>query len=203
MKKIILFALAAGLMLSCKTEKLPLKDQNFEYLKQQAAKVAATQSSDSCNCLPAPGAAGCNNTIIQDFFGGTATAHPTLTKTITWSNCTTSDYSSNQDCNVYYSTPPTSTLKLCYHTCNTVTAQFIGLPPCLPCYPNDFCMVLTPSSHSSSTDITYQLQGTQTFYNSVTIKLVISVDPKITVQCSTPPDSSSGLPHIFTCYGSY
>ena len=51
MKKITLFALTAFIIFGCKTEKVTVKNPYFVQAEAGAAKIAATTSSDSCNCL--------------------------------------------------------------------------------------------------------------------------------------------------------
>ncbi|MHB8261314.1 MAG: hypothetical protein ACYDCN_09280 [Bacteroidia bacterium] len=197
MKKITLFALAAFLMFSCKTEKVVVKDTKIVQAEAAAAKVAATASSDSCNCMTSAqyqtqfNAGHCSNSIIESFVPPVS-----VTKTVTWNNCSTNPNVTDPNCNVQYGNVTTQ-LKLCWHSCYSVSAQFIGLPPCLPCYPSGFCMVLTPST-SGGYEV---LQGTSTFWDQVTIKIQISTDPDVVIQCSSK--DAAGNTTVYTCYGSY
>ncbi|MEO6303803.1 MAG: hypothetical protein ABIP51_11595, partial [Bacteroidia bacterium] len=72
--------------------------------------------------------------------------------------------------------------------------------PCLPCYPTDFCMILTVSKTVSGGTTTYVLQGNTAINDIVQIKLVISTDPDVLVTCGVGP---AGNQTIYTCNGSY
>ncbi len=189
------------LFLGCNREKsCTLCDTtHLDLLEQEADKIV--QAAGSCYCDgSAPG--NCSNStalqVIQMVLGGNASSY---TKTITWNNCLTSDpaLAGNNNCNAPYYNSVTTQLTLCYFDCSTITAKFIGKPPCLPCMPANFCIQLTPTKTKIGNNTYYVLSGS---YNGdptsqVQIQVVISSDPDITIKCQ------NGGGYLFTCAGNF
>ena len=200
MKKITLFALAAIVLFGCKTEKLPLKDPKITQAEIAGARLAAATSSDSCNCLLPLSAHACTNATIEKFLGTLPVGTNTVTKWVKWTTCVTNIAISDPNCNVFYAHDSTQLL-LCWHSCNSVTAKFVSLPPCIPCYSPGFCMVLTPSTTSSGGNYTEVLSGTISIFDQVQVSIVISTDPDVRIQCSST--DASGVTTVYTCSGGY
>jgi hypothetical protein len=169
---------------------------HLDLMGQEAAKI--NQPAASCYCatsLNCPSSAALQ--IIQTILGGSSISY---NKTITWNKCVTLDpaLAGTSACNSPYSNVTTQ-LTLCYFDCNTITAKFVGKPPCLPCMPSNFCIQLTPTKTNQGNNTYYVLSGS---YNGdplsqVQIQVVISTDPDITIMCS----NSGG--YNFTCSGNF
>ncbi len=165
---------------------------------QEAAKINQPEASCYCdNSLPSacPNSGGLQ--IIQTILGGNASSY---SKTITWNKCVTLDpaLAGTSACNSPYNNVTTQ-LTLCYFDCNTITAKFVGKPPCFPCMPSSFCIQLTPTKTNQGNNTYYVLSGS---YNGdplsqVQIQVVISTDPDVSIMCS----NSGG--YNFTCSGNF
>jgi hypothetical protein len=118
MRKITLFILTTFVLFGCKQERFVYKNPHFVEAEQVAARIV----TDSCSCLTTSQVAPCNNgstaaKIISQFLGG----QTSITKTVKWSHCT-APLINDPNCNAPYNNV-TSQLKLCWHDCNTITAQ--------------------------------------------------------------------------------
>lgn len=169
----------------------------LDLIEQEAAKINQPAASCYCdNSLPGTCPSTSGLQIIQTILGGNASS---FSKTITWSNCVTLDpaLAGTSNCNAPF-TNVTTQLTLCYFDCNTITAKFVGKPPCLPCMPANFCIQLTPTKTKIGNNTYYVLSGS---YNGdplsqVQIQVVISSDPDITIGCN-----SGG--YSFKCNGTF
>jgi hypothetical protein len=199
MKKLILMSFVAVIFFGCKHDKSVYRNPEFVKAENAAAKIAVV--ADSCSCISQAQITACvGNTTQAQVINQYLNNQASVTKTITWGNCTTAGGTVNDpNCNTPYQNT-TSQITLCWHSCTSVTAKFTGKPPCLPCYPEAFCMILTPQKQVSGGTTTYVLTGSTSVFDVVQIKLVISTDPDVLVQCAVGP---AGNQTIYTCYGSY
>ncbi|MBI2720610.1 MAG: hypothetical protein HYX39_00395 [Bacteroidetes bacterium] len=192
MKKIILIICTGVLVLTgCKPENKVIKTTAHKEAEQRAAKV--TQPAGSCYCqqgIPAPCTTASVN--VDKFMEGNSLVF----KTITWSNCSAQPANGDPNCNSILSPAPTSSLKLCWYDCNTITATITNKPPCLPCYPNNFCIQLTPVVQGN----VYTLQGYYDATSELLIQMTISADPNVTVKCISGTGSNATT---YVCYGNY
>ncbi|MBA3682631.1 MAG: hypothetical protein H0W73_15940 [Bacteroidetes bacterium] len=199
MKKLTFIILTTFLFLGCKHEKAVF--QNPEFVKAETAAAKLTEVKGACDCLTAAQISACTGNatqaaVINQFLNGNSS----ITQTVHWGICTTSGSTvTDPSCNFPY-TNVTSQLTLCWNSCTTVSAKFTGKPPCLPCYPENFCMILTVTKTVSGGATTYVMQGNTAINDIVQIKLVISTDPDVLVTCGVGP---AGNQTIYTCNGSY
>ena len=202
MKRVLLLCVVAIIIGSCKHEKDFIKIQSQEFRDAESAGKRLA-SADSCVCLSQAyinqvcDKGGPEATIINQFLNHQSS----VTYTVTWAVCTANPSNSSTDpnCNTPYSNV-TSRLTLCWHSCTTVGVRIHNKPPCLPCYPDDFCFVLTPQKITNNGHSYYVLTGSTSLYDVVQIRIEISSDPDIIVECSVGP---VGNQTIYSCNGSF
>lgn len=199
MRKIIPIIAIAFALASCKHEKAVFKSPELLEAENAVAKVSNTQGA--CDCLTSSQIAACTGNATQ---AGIINAYTNntgnITKTVTWANCQTSGGTVNDpNCNYPY-TNVTSQIQICFNSCTQATVKITNKPPCLPCYPKDFCMVCSASQQTIGGNVYYVLTGSTAVNDNVQIKLYISSDPDVTVQCAVGP---AGNQIIYICYGSY
>lgn len=194
MKKFLIFILTLSFF-GCKNEKNMLKSRTVSSLQAENAASKLAKPAGVCYCDPTADAAACNITsgAILAYLGQANT----VTKTITWSNCTVQPTANDPSCNAYFSPSPTSQLTLCYYNCNTVTARISNRPACLPCLPQTVCIQL----HAGTYNGNYVLQGgMKSDDGELIIEMKISADPNVTLTCSSGPTSNVTT---YVCYGNY
>lgn len=208
MKNLVTILVIMTLLLSCKHDEKTAFNDKVEFKKAEAAaKALENAAQDDCSCMTQAQIDACpdnsGTSVIRQYIpaGNTHSVY-----TITWHSCLNSQ-SSDPYCNTPYgSTEFQTTVDLCWFDCSTVTAKFTGKPPCLPCYPENFCLQLKPVKTVNGGTTTYELAGSyqgSSSYEGVNLHLqvVVSTDPDITMMCTTNPGTSSE--QVYTCYGSF
>lgn len=202
MKNILTLSLFTFLFIGCKHEK-SFYSNTAAHMEAEHEASKIQQTLESCSCISQSQlnncAGGTAYNTVNAFMNGQATVY----KTITWNNCLTSPYTADPGCNEPLNNI-TSQLKLCWRSCTSVTAEFTGRPNCLPCFPQHFCIALTPTEYTDQYGKHYVLTGN---YNgdiqaNVDIVIVISSDPDVTVRCTTNPNDPANLVR-YTCYGNF